>query len=89
MVDPNTGENQNEISSYSLHMEQGTDTMEREKTYLFAARDTKYLNYLNEALLRIEKGGYGVCSDCNKLIESKRLLAVPITQLCVKCKLSK
>ena len=89
LIDPNTGESNNEISSYSLHMEQGTDTMEREKTFLFAARDTKYLSYLKEALQRIEQKTYGLCTGCNKLIERERLLAVPITQLCVKCKLKK
>lgn len=89
IIDPNTGEYNSEISSYSLHAEQGTDTMEREKTFLFAARDTKYLGYLKEALHRIENKSYGLCSGCNKLIERERLIAVPITQLCVKCKLSK
>lgn len=38
MMDVTTGEYISESSNYSLHMEQGTDAMEREKTFLFASR---------------------------------------------------
>ena len=86
MMDSTTGEYTSENSAYSLHMEQGTDTMEREKTFLFASREGKFLNYLDDALKRIEKGDYGFCTDCGKLIEKERLEAVPHAQLCVECK---
>ena len=86
MMDSTTGEYTSESSSYSLHMEQGTDTMEREKTFLFASREGKFLNYLDDALKRIEKGDYGFCNDCGKLIDKERLEAVPHAQLCVDCK---
>ena len=89
MMDVTTGEYVTENSAYSLHMEQGTDAMEREKTFLFASREGKFLNYLDDALKRIEKGDYGYCTDCGKLIEKKRLEAVPHAQLCVQCKLKK
>lgn len=89
MMDVTTGEYVAENSSYSLHMEQGTDTMEREKTFLFASREGKYLQYLEDALERIKKGTYGVCTDCGKLIDKGRLEAVPNAQLCVSCKLKK
>ena len=86
MMDVTTGEYVSENSTYSLHMEQGTDAMEREKTFLFASREGKFLNYLEDALKRIEKGEYGYCTDCGKLIEKERLEAVPHAQLCVQCK---
>ncbi len=86
MMDVTTGEYVSENSTYSLHMEQGTDAMEREKTFLFASREGKFLNYLEDALKRIEKGDYGHCVDCGKLIEKERLEAVPHAQLCVQCK---
>ncbi|MGB9772955.1 MAG: TraR/DksA family transcriptional regulator [Bacteroidota bacterium] len=89
MVDTTTGEYVGENSSYSLHMEQGTDTMEREKLFLMAAREQKFLNYLDDALLRIEKGTYGMCIECGNPIERERLEAVPHTQLCSKCKARK
>jgi DnaK suppressor protein len=89
MMDTTTGEYISENSTYSLHMEQGTDAMEREKTFLFASRESKFLNYLDDALQRIERGEYGRCTDCGKLIEKERLEAVPHAQLCLRCKLKR
>ena len=89
MMDVTTGEYANENSTYSMHMEQGTDAMEREKTFLFASREGKFLNYLEDALKRIEKGTYGFCTDCGKLIEKERLEAVPHAQLCIRCKVKR
>jgi RNA polymerase-binding transcription factor DksA len=97
MLDPSTGEYINENSPYSLHMaEQGTDAMEREKVFLYAQRETKFLSYLEEALKRIEDGTYGICIACVEepqylcptcpLIPKERLEAVPHTQLCLPMK---
>lgn len=87
MMDAQTGEYASENSMYSTHMEQGTDAMEREKTFLFASREGKFLNYLEDALTRIDKGDYGRCITCGKLIEKERLEAVPHAQQCLQCKL--
>ena len=74
-------------SSYSFHMaDQGTDSMEREKAFLFVSREGHYLDHLNQALARIDSAGYGVCVRCGKLISIERLKAVPITTQCVDCK---
>ncbi len=86
MMDVTTGEYASENSTYSTHMEQGTDAMEREKTFLFASREGKFLNYLDDALKRIDKGTYGFCINCGKLIPKARLEAVPHAQLCIDCK---
>ncbi len=97
MMDPTTGQYVNENSPYSLHMaEQGTDAQEREKLYLWAQRETKFLSYLEDALARIENGTYGICVECIDepqhlcptcpLIPKERLLAVPHTQHCVQVK---
>ena len=74
-------------SSYSFHMaDQGTDSMEREKAFLFVSREGHYLEHLDQALARIKDGNYGICAKCGKLISKERLKAVPITTQCVKCK---
>ncbi len=97
MLDPTTGEYINENSPYSLHMaEQGTDAMEREKTFLYAQRENKFLGYLEDALKRIDAGTYGICIDCIDepqhlcptcpLIPRARLEAVPHSQLCLPIK---
>lgn len=97
LVDSDSGEYVGDNLTYATHMaEQGTDEMEREKNYLFVQRDEKYLGYLQEALLRIDQGTYGVCIDCIEipknlcktcpLIPKERLEIVPITQHCIECK---
>lgn len=97
MLDPTTGEYINENSPYSLHMaEQGTDAMEREKTFLYAQRENKFLGYLEDALKRIDSGIYGICVECIEepqnlcgtcpLIPKERLEAVPHSQLCLPIK---
>jgi RNA polymerase-binding transcription factor len=100
MLDPTTGEYINENSPYSLHMaEQGTDAMEREKTFLYAQRENKFLGYLEDALKRIEAGTYGICIECVEdpqhlcetcpLVPRARLEAVPHSQLCLPMKQKK
>jgi RNA polymerase-binding transcription factor DksA len=86
MMDVTTGEYVSENSTYSLHMEQGTDAMEREKTFLFASRGNKFVNQLDDALARIEAGTYGVCRVCQLLIPKERLEAVPTAQTCAEYK---
>jgi RNA polymerase-binding transcription factor DksA len=86
MMDVTTGEYVSESSTYSLHMEQGTDAMEREKTFLFASRGSKFVNQLDDALVRIEEGTYGICKVCTLLIPRERLEAVPTAQTCAEYK---
>jgi len=97
MMDTSTGEYINENSPYSLHMaEQGIDAMEREKTFLYAQRETKFLGYLEAALKRIDAGTYGICIECIEepkhlcdscpLVPKARLEAVPHSQVCVPIK---
>ncbi|MEE9450052.1 MAG: conjugal transfer protein TraR [Ignavibacteriaceae bacterium] len=97
MLDTTTGEYINENSPYSLHMaEQGTDAMEREKTFLYAQRENKFLGYLEDALKRIDAGIYGICVECIEepqnlcgtcpLIPKERLEAVPHSQHCLPVK---
>jgi len=97
LVDKDSGEYKGDDLTYSTHMaEQGTDEMEREKNYLFVQRDEKYLGYLQDALMRIDQGTYGICVDCKDepknlcrtcpLVQKERLELVPITQHCIECK---
>jgi DnaK suppressor protein len=48
--------------------------------------DAKILQAIEEALLRIEKGTYGICRDCGEPIASARLNAIPWTRVCISCK---
>ncbi|HEB85045.1 MAG TPA: TraR/DksA family transcriptional regulator [Bacteroidetes bacterium] len=74
-------------STYSLHMaDQGTDAQEREKAFLFAQREHKFLKHLYAALDRMEKGTYGYCMDTGIPIEYARLEAVPHATLSIAAK---
>ena len=48
--------------------------------------DAKILQAIEEALLRIDKGAYGVCRDCGERIAEARLNAIPWTRVCITCK---
>jgi len=75
-------------STYTLHMaDQGTDAQEREKAFLLASREGRYLKYLNRALDMIKEGIYGICTDCGQPIQKKRLELVPTARLCTACKI--
>jgi len=75
-------------STYTLHMaDQGTDAQEREKGFLLASREGRYLKYLDRALEMLKEGTYGTCQDCGDQIQKKRLELVPTAKLCIACKL--
>ena len=40
---------------------------------------------IDEALLRLEDGTYGICEDCGREISEDRLQAVPFAQRCIQC----
>ena len=48
--------------------------------------DAKILQAIEEALVRIDKGTYGICRDCGEPIAEARLNAIPWTRVCIKCK---
>ena len=56
--------------------------------YLRQTRATFSQNYLEDALQRIDKGEYGKCSECGKVIEKERLEAVPHARQCLQCKMN-
>lgn len=79
-----------DLSSYSFHMaDQGTDAMEREKSFLFASKEGRYLYRVEEALRRLyhEPESFGICHNCQKPIPFERLDALPHARYCLDCKL--
>ncbi len=76
-------------ASTSKLLEDGADTLERESQNQLAARQQKFIINLENALIRIKNGTYGVCVDTGKLISKERLKAVPHTMHSIEAKLSK
>lgn len=70
-------------------LEDGADTMEKESLSQLAARQQKFIINLENALIRIKNGTYGICVDTGKLISKERLRAVPHTMHSIEAKLSK
>jgi DnaK suppressor protein len=78
-----------DLSSYSFHMaDQGTDAMEREKAFLFASQEGRFLWHIDEALRRLYKkpDHYGQCHSCGGEIAFERLDALPHARYCINCK---
>jgi DnaK suppressor protein len=50
-----------------------------------SANDRRLLALIDEALQRIETGGFGECVNCGEPVQEKRLEAVPLARNCLKC----
>ena len=78
-----------DLSSYSFHMaDQGTDAMEREKAFLFASQEGRFLWHIDEALRRLYRSPetFGRCHQCGNEIAFERLDALPHARYCIDCK---
>ena len=78
-----------DLSTYSFHMaDQGTDAMEREKAFLFASQEGRFLWHIDQALRRLYKSPetFGKCHNCGQEIAFERLDALPHARYCIECK---
>jgi DnaK suppressor protein len=49
-------------------------------------RERKLIMKMQEAIKRIDDGIFGICEVCGGPISDKRLMARPVTTLCIDCK---
>ena len=49
-------------------------------------RERKLIMKIQEAIKRIDDGVFGICEVCGGPISEKRLMARPVTTLCIDCK---
>ncbi len=66
--------------------EEGYATQSKEELNTLAARQKKFIDSLQCALVRIENKTYGVCRVTGKLIPKERLRAVPHATLSIEAK---
>lgn len=66
--------------------DQASSERDRELGLLLGDRERDKLHQIDEALLRITEGEYGICEECEEEIPLGRLKAMPFTRHCVKCK---
>jgi RNA polymerase-binding transcription factor DksA len=81
------GDNSTDDTSPTFKMmEDGTDTTSREEVAQLAARQEKFIQSLENALLRIKNKTYGICRVTGKLIPKERLRLVPHATLSIEAK---
>jgi len=66
--------------------DQASSERDRELGLLLGDREREKVHNIDEALLRIDDGDYGICEECDEEIPLGRLKAMPFTRHCVKCK---
>ena len=69
-------------------LEEGSMTQTREELTTMEARQQKFIQGLQAALVRIENKTYGVCRVTGKLIPKERLRAVPHATMSIEAKLA-
>jgi RNA polymerase-binding transcription factor DksA len=62
----------------------GTDSFDRDFALSLVSNEQDALNEIEEAILRIKDGSYGVCEITNKAIPAVRLSAVPFTRYSIE-----
>lgn len=68
-------------------LEDGSATYEKEQTNQLAARQKKFIEQLEAALVRIQNKTYGICKVTGTLIPAERLRAVPHTTMSMEAKM--
>ena len=78
----------NDTSPTFKVLEEGYHVLSKEENSRLAARQQKFINSLENALIRIENKTYGVCRATGKLISKERLRSVPHATLSIDAKLN-
>jgi DnaK suppressor protein len=65
--------------------EEAVDLQETDVEQAILDSEKTLLAEVQQALVRIENGTYGICSNCGQPIPEKRLEAIPWATLCVAC----
>src|SRR6187402_1181138 len=83
---PNANGTDDTAGTYKT-LEDGSATYEKEQTNQLAARQKKFIEQLEAALIRIQNKTYGICKVTGTLIPAERLRAVPHTTMSMEAKL--
>jgi len=67
-------------------MEDGSETLSREEVAQLAARQEKFIQNLQAALVRIQNKTYGICRVSGQLIPKERLRLVPHATMSIDAK---
>jgi DnaK suppressor protein len=69
------------MDTYDLASEE----RDREINFILSDRERVKIKQIDDALVRMDEGTYGVCESCGLEIAEERLEAMPFTRLCRDC----
>ncbi len=81
-----SSEERREGSPFGKREEEATETLELEKRLTIENRIRTDLSAVEHALDKINKGKFGLCSNCGQPIHPGRLEALPQAKYCMNCK---
>ncbi|HBL56767.1 MAG TPA: TraR/DksA family transcriptional regulator [Deltaproteobacteria bacterium] len=80
-----TGNNKKINSDIGDAIDSSVEEQERELDLLLQDREQSRLKGIENALQRVDSDDFGYCEECGEDISIKRLLAVPLTRMCINC----
>jgi len=80
-------DNGTDDTSPTFKLAEDSDVFSKEETAHLAIRQKKFIDNLQNALVRIQNKTYGICRVSGKLIAKERLRMVPHTTLSIDAKL--
>ena len=67
-------------------LDRAADELARNNRLRFKDRESRLIAKIQNCLLTIEEGTYGICQECEEPISLARLKARPVTSYCIDCK---
>lgn len=71
---------------FSDEIDEGSFSSEIGLTLRIREREASLIGKIGDALERLEDGTFGICEECGEGIPAERLMARPVTTLCIECK---
>jgi DnaK suppressor protein len=84
--DTSQSELSGEVAFDEEYADAGTFTFERERDLSLGNNIRDLIDKIDTALIKIERGTYGICERCGEPIPKERLQALPYSVLCLRCK---
>lgn len=66
-------------------IDQASQSLDKEILFELSDNERKILRDVDAALRKMEKGTYGLCEHCKKIIDKKRIKALPSARYCMTC----
>ena len=67
-------------------LDRATTEHDRAVELTIRLRNSQEVKDIEEALCRIDKGQFGICTRCGGVIAPRRLMLAPMTRMCAACK---